>query len=195
MSTQTQCKEFMTQEVLKSQTRWSECAFAESRHLRMFNGGLVFCSMRLGVPFIAPRQPGAVGTPFGRQFLPSVRRCTGQWTVRAQDAVKNPLIGWFPFLWGTGPSGAPYDHWRLSTWRVAIARLEHRTIRRLTRTFSWFIANGARGKPRATSLHRPCTRLSDAHRTVRWTASDRPVLRSQHLFFDPLFVFLWLFWP
>jgi hypothetical protein len=33
--------------------------------------------MRLGVPFIAPRQLEVVGTPFGRQFLPSVRRCTG----------------------------------------------------------------------------------------------------------------------
>jgi hypothetical protein len=33
--------------------------------------------MRLRVPFIALRQLGAVGAPFGRQFLPSVRRCTG----------------------------------------------------------------------------------------------------------------------
>jgi hypothetical protein len=37
----------------------------------------VFCSMRLGVPFIALRQLGGVGTPFGRQFFPSVCRCTG----------------------------------------------------------------------------------------------------------------------
>jgi hypothetical protein len=37
----------------------------------------VYCSMRLGVPFIAPKQLGAVGAPFGRQFLPSVCRCTG----------------------------------------------------------------------------------------------------------------------
>jgi hypothetical protein len=44
---------------------------AESRRLRMFNRCLVCCSMRLGVPFIAPRQLGAVGPPFGRQFLPS----------------------------------------------------------------------------------------------------------------------------
>jgi hypothetical protein len=50
----------------------------ESRHLRMFNGGLVFCSMRLGVPFIAARQLGAVGSPFGRQFLPSAGWRTGQ---------------------------------------------------------------------------------------------------------------------
>jgi hypothetical protein len=28
------------------------------------------------VPFIDPRQLGAIGTPFGRQFLPSVCRCT-----------------------------------------------------------------------------------------------------------------------
>jgi hypothetical protein len=28
-------------------------------------------------PFYSLRQLGAVGTPFGRQFLPSVRRCTG----------------------------------------------------------------------------------------------------------------------
>jgi hypothetical protein len=51
---------------------------AESRRFRMFNGGLVFCSMRLGDPFIAPRQLGAVGAQFGRKFLPSVREHTGQ---------------------------------------------------------------------------------------------------------------------
>jgi hypothetical protein len=33
---------------------------------------LVYSSMRLGVPFIAPRQLGAVGGILGRQFLPSV---------------------------------------------------------------------------------------------------------------------------
>jgi hypothetical protein len=38
----------------------------------------VYCSMHLGVPFIAPRQLGAVGASFGRQWLPSVRGHTGQ---------------------------------------------------------------------------------------------------------------------
>jgi hypothetical protein len=38
----------------------------------------VYCSMRLGVPFIAPRQLGAVRAPFGRQFLPSVLGHTRQ---------------------------------------------------------------------------------------------------------------------
>jgi hypothetical protein len=35
-------------------------------------------SMCLGVPFIAPRQLGAVGGILGRQFLPSVGWRTGQ---------------------------------------------------------------------------------------------------------------------
>jgi hypothetical protein len=34
--------------------------------------------MRLGVPFIAPRQLGAVESKSGRPFLPSVVWCTGQ---------------------------------------------------------------------------------------------------------------------
>jgi hypothetical protein len=38
----------------------------------------VVLSMRLGVPFIAPRYLGAVGAPFGRLWLCSVRGCTGQ---------------------------------------------------------------------------------------------------------------------
>jgi hypothetical protein len=38
----------------------------------------VCCSMRLGVPFIAARQLGEVGSPFGRQFLPSAGWRTGQ---------------------------------------------------------------------------------------------------------------------
>jgi hypothetical protein len=39
---------------------------------------LVYCSMRLEVPFIAPRQLGAVRDQLGRHFLPSVGWCTGQ---------------------------------------------------------------------------------------------------------------------
>jgi hypothetical protein len=39
---------------------------------------LVCSSVHLGVPFIAPRQLGAVGDQLGRQILPSVEWCTGQ---------------------------------------------------------------------------------------------------------------------
>jgi hypothetical protein len=44
----------------------------------MFRVCLVYSSMRLGVPFIAPRQLGAVESNLGRQFLPSVGWRTGQ---------------------------------------------------------------------------------------------------------------------
>jgi hypothetical protein len=44
----------------------------ESWCLELIKECLVFSSMRLGVPFIAPRQLGAVGSNLGRQFLPSI---------------------------------------------------------------------------------------------------------------------------
>jgi hypothetical protein len=44
----------------------------------MFIECLMYFSMRLGVPFIPPRQLGAVGDQLGRQILPSVEWCTGQ---------------------------------------------------------------------------------------------------------------------
>jgi hypothetical protein len=47
-------------------------------NLRTLSECLVYASMRLGVPFIAPRQLGAVGDNLGRQFLPSVEWRTGQ---------------------------------------------------------------------------------------------------------------------
>jgi hypothetical protein len=84
---------------------------AESRRLKMFNEGLVFCSMRLGVPFIAPRQLGAVGSPFGRQFLSSVRWRTGQSGAPPDITVHD----FFPSL--AKPTVVPLVH------------LAHRTVR------------------------------------------------------------------
>jgi hypothetical protein len=75
---ETQHREFATQTELKSLTQSIKCVEAESGSLRILREGLVFCSMRLGVPFIAPRQLGAVGDQLGRLFLPSVEWCTGQ---------------------------------------------------------------------------------------------------------------------
>jgi hypothetical protein len=46
--------------------------------LEMIKECLYYSSMRLGVPFIAPRQLGAVGGILGRQYLPSVEWRTGQ---------------------------------------------------------------------------------------------------------------------
>jgi hypothetical protein len=75
---ETQHMESATQTKLNSLTQRNYCVETESGSLRMFLESLVFCSMRLGVPFIAPRQLGAVGDQFGRPFLPSVEWCTGQ---------------------------------------------------------------------------------------------------------------------
>jgi hypothetical protein len=51
-------------------------------------------SMRLGVPFIAPRQLGAVGGNLRRQFLPSVGWRTGQvlFIVRCRSPSKNSTV-------------------------------------------------------------------------------------------------------
>jgi hypothetical protein len=71
-------KEFTTRTKLKSLTQSIKCAKTECGRLRMLSECLGYSSMRLGVPFIAPRQLGAVGGQQGRPKLPSVGWCTGQ---------------------------------------------------------------------------------------------------------------------
>ena len=56
--------------------------------------------MRLGVPFIAPRQLGAVESKSGRLILPSVDWCTGQSGAR------------FLSLNGTADRWPPESRWR-----------------------------------------------------------------------------------
>jgi hypothetical protein len=55
-----------------------KCAKIKSWCLEMIKECLCVSSMRLGVPFIAPRQLGAVGGNQGRQYLPFVGWRTGQ---------------------------------------------------------------------------------------------------------------------
>jgi hypothetical protein len=62
--------------------------------------------MRLGVPFIAPRQLGAVGGQQGRPSLPSVEWCTGQCRRSGADLL--------PFL--------------AQTTVAALGQLAHRTL-------------------------------------------------------------------
>jgi hypothetical protein len=71
---------------------------AESVSLRMLIECLVFCSMRLGVPFIAPRQLGVFGDHLGRQFLPSVEWCTGQSYAPPDIYCSSLVCDLFPFL-------------------------------------------------------------------------------------------------
>jgi hypothetical protein len=77
----TQLEEFSTQMVLNSLSQRIECARIEFWCLEMIKECLVLSSMRLGVPFIAPRQLGAVGGNLGRQFLPSIG-----WRTRQSSA-------------------------------------------------------------------------------------------------------------
>jgi hypothetical protein len=56
----------------------NDCVKVRTRSLGMLRLCLDDSSMRLGVPFIAPMQLGAVGGQQGRLSLPSVGWCTGQ---------------------------------------------------------------------------------------------------------------------
>jgi hypothetical protein len=62
----------LTRTELKSLRMSNECARTKCEWSRMLKVCLVSSSMRLGVPFIAPRQLGVVESIPGRQFLPSV---------------------------------------------------------------------------------------------------------------------------
>jgi hypothetical protein len=68
---------------------------------------LVYSFMRLGVPFIALRQLGAVESIPGRQFLPSVAWRTGQ-----SGAPPNTVRCGFPSLEGEADRWQPWSRWR-----------------------------------------------------------------------------------
>jgi hypothetical protein len=76
--------------------------------------------MRLAVPFIAPRQLGAVESIPGRQFLPSVAWRTRHCPVRISFLLWRSRPLEFQSRWRTGhcpvhtgQSGAPSDRWLL----------------------------------------------------------------------------------
>jgi hypothetical protein len=92
-------KEFTTRTELKSLTQSIKCVETECGSIRLLSECLGDSSMRLGVPFIAPRQLGAVGGQQGRQFLPSVGWRTGQSGARSPsysgivDHCNSGLVG------------------------------------------------------------------------------------------------------
>jgi hypothetical protein len=102
---------------------------AKSRRLRMFRECLVSYSMRLGVPFIAPRQLGAVGDPIGRQFLPSVGWRTGQSGAPPDMNSSCPVPDLLPYRAHptVGPS-VPLVHRTLSGAHRTLSGA-HRTVR------------------------------------------------------------------
>jgi hypothetical protein len=70
-----------------------KCAESKSWCLGMLRECLMCSSMRLGVPFIAPRQLGAVECIPGRQFLPSVAWRTGQSGADFFPSLAKPTVG------------------------------------------------------------------------------------------------------
>jgi hypothetical protein len=116
---------------LKSLSQRIECARMESWCLGMIKECLGCSSMRLGVPFIAPKQLGAVRTQQGRQFLPSIGWRTGQSGAPPDShysmghACRSPsipdvadrwifrLVGAPDTIWCTPDSPVPLaDRWR-----------------------------------------------------------------------------------
>jgi hypothetical protein len=88
----------------------------------MFLVSLVWSSMLLGVPFIAPRQQGAVGGQLGRPNLPSVGWCTGQSGAPPDSHYSCPVCDLLPYL----------AHPTIGPW----GRLAHRTLSGAHRTLS-----------------------------------------------------------
>jgi hypothetical protein len=125
---------------------------AESGCLSMLRECLVYCSMRLGVPFIAPRQLGAVGHQFGRQFLPSVEWCIRQSGAPPDSHCSSLMLDFFPY--GAQPTIGPRNrlaHRTLSgahrTVRCAQPTVGATTCHALIARPSWFWLNFANSSP------------------------------------------------
>jgi hypothetical protein len=99
---------FTTRTELKSLRMSNECAKSKCEWSRMLKVCLVSSSMRLGVPFIASRQLGAVESIPGRQFLPSVDWRTGQ-SGAPPDTVRCRFLSYSGAAdrWRFGAVGAP----------------------------------------------------------------------------------------
>jgi hypothetical protein len=152
---------------------------------------LVFSSMRLGVPFIAPRQLGAVESIPGRQFLPSVAWRTGQ-SSAPPDTVRYGFLSSFGEAdrWRFRAVGTPdtvrctpdspvppSDRWLCHASRADYAadrwpgrQLAHRTVRYTPDS----PVNFSRTPP-TKSRERPVDRRQPgAPDTVRCTQTEQP---------------------
>ena len=127
---------FNTRTELKSLRKSIKCAETECERFRMLKVCLGISSMRLGVPFIAPRQLGAVRTQQGRQFLPSVGWRTGQFgappdshcSMSGADLLPflvQPTVGSSGWLAHRTLSGAPS---RPLAWATRCARIARPTV-------------------------------------------------------------------
>jgi hypothetical protein len=147
--------EFTTRTELKSLTRLIKCAEMKCGRLRMLRVCLSYFSMRLGVPFIAPRQLGAVGGNLGRLILPSVGWRTGQSGAPSDSHCSYPVRDLLPFLAHLTVA----DSWQL----------EHQTLSGAHRTV-WCPLLTVGAPTHRTKIARPTVGSPDSpvhHRTVR----------------------------
>jgi hypothetical protein len=91
-------REFTARTELKSLTRSIKCAETECGSIRFLSECLDVSSMRLGVPFTAPRHLGAVGGNLGRLILPSVGWRTGQSGAPPDSHYRRSGVDLLPFL-------------------------------------------------------------------------------------------------
>jgi hypothetical protein len=105
---------------LKSLSQRIECVKLEYWSLRMFLVSLCSSSMCLGVPFIAPRQLGAVGGQQGRPSLPSVEWHTGLSSPPPNSHCRRSGADLLPFL--------------AQTTVAALGQLAHQTLSGAHRT-------------------------------------------------------------
>jgi hypothetical protein len=124
--------------------------------------------MRLGVPFIAPRQLGAVEVPIGMQFLPSVGWRTRQSGAPSDMNSSSPVLDLLPYRANPtiGPS-VPLAHRTLSS--------AHRTVR------CGHLTIGAGHVSPADCAADRWPRAPLTHRTVL-CSSDSPVIFSHGAF-------------
>jgi hypothetical protein len=115
---------------LKSLYQRIKCAKLKSWRLRMFLECLGASSMRLGVPFIAPRQLGAIGGQQGRPKLPSVGWCTGQSGALPDNHCSCPVRDLLPILAQTTFA----DLWQLAHRTLSGA---HRIVRCPCQPLAW----------------------------------------------------------
>jgi hypothetical protein len=144
----------------------NDCVKVRTRSLGMLRVCLVSSSMRLGVPFIAPRQLGAIGGQQGRLSLPSVGWRTGQSGVPPDSHCSCPVRDLLPILTQTTVA---------ETWQLAHRTLSgaHRIVRCPCRPLV-----RAKRRPR---IARPTVALAVVgspdnlvhHRTVRWIIAVR----------------------
>jgi hypothetical protein len=145
-------RECLTRMELKSLTQQSECVGAESGCLRMLSECLGNSFMCLGVPFIAPRQLGAVGGQQGRPIVPFVVGRTGPSGAPPDSHCRRSGVDLLPFLAQTTVAA-------LANWRTG-----HCPVPPADRWRGPHVARGLRG--------RPLRWLPLAHRTVRCTTGQ-----------------------